>query len=120
MSNILGQNQASNPIGGSLYIVIGGLDYYIDIDDLANLQTNQSIRFNQETLPSGSSKVLFATRTGQGDFADTNYLLICSAVDSNGLLAPVKVPVSGYDVDGFDVENESGISLTFKYIALKL
>lgn len=120
--NILDLTQALNPLNGSLYIVIGGSDYYIETDDLLNLQTNQSIRFNSQSITAVATAqtINFSDRSGQVAFADANYMIIPYAYDSDGVLTPVKVPDSGKSASGFTVTNESGVALTFNYIALKL
>jgi hypothetical protein len=111
---------ALNPLDGTTYIVQGGLDKSISTDNLLNVAHNQSVRFNSQALTTGLNTINFSDRSGQVDFADTDYLVIPYAFDVDGIPTPVTLPPAGKAVSGFTVNNESGVDLTFNYIAIKL
>jgi len=123
MANITETTQATNPLAGIFYLIQGGLDKWIDYDDLFNLAVdNPSFKFGSESLGAGSSpqSIDFTNRAGQTAFADATFMILPFAFDVDGVFTPVTIVPASKVAGGFDVVNESGVALTFNYLCFKL
>lgn len=123
MANILDGTKITNPLLAQFYAVQGGLDCYIDSEDLLDLQyNNKALKFDSVALTSaGTAQTIdFTARSGQTAFADATYMIMPFAFDGDGVNTPVKIVPSSKVAGGFQVVNESGVALTFNYICFKL
>lgn len=117
--NILELDQVFNPSGGTIYMVVGGVDKFIETPDFLNLKYNNSVRFNKQTITGLiTNNILFTQRPGQESFADANYLLIPFTYDSTGLYVPVQF--SNFTKDGFNIYVDIDDSVTLNYLAIHL